>query len=51
MIDAPKEMVEKVFARPVGVFRDFDKEKKDMDDDGKLLVSGLTHFCCREGSI
>ena len=39
-IDAPKEMVEKAYARPVGVFRDYDKEKKDMDADGKLLMRG-----------
>ena len=50
-IDAPKEMVEKAFARPTGVFRDFDKEKKDMDDDGKSLPESLTHFCRRKGSL
>lgn len=34
-IEAPPEMLEKAMRKPVGVFRDFDKEIKDLDKEGK----------------
>jgi hypothetical protein len=35
-IEAPPEMLEKAMMRPRGVFRDYDKDTKEMNAEGKI---------------
>jgi len=37
-IEAPAEMVEKAM-RPIGVFRDYDKQLDELNNEGKLIAS------------
>lgn len=54
-IEAPKEMMEKAMMRPIGVFRDFDRDAKTLTNEGKSIpfsyTGSLTLVACRKGSL
>lgn len=48
-IAAPPEMLEKAMRKPQGVFRDYDKDFKEMNDEGKQKY--LVTQSCRKSCI